>query len=242
MDGLKKAGRRAFIRNAAVVGGGLVLVGRAAMGATTREDAETPKAAEGEEGVSPAEDLMREHGVLRRILLVYNEALRRIDAGDDLPAKPLADAAGIVRTFIEDYHEKLEEDFLFPRFWKAGRLRDLVGVLLEQHQGGRKLTEAAIGLANAETMSRADGRQALAAVLRPFIRMYGPHAAREDTVLFPAIREIVGADEYSDLGEQFEDKEHELFGAGGFEGVVVRVAAIEKSFGLYDLEQFTPKG
>ncbi len=64
-------------------------------------------------GVSPPEDLMREHGVLKRILLVYGEALRRIDANEDLPPEPIAESATIIRDFVEDYHEKLEENFLF---------------------------------------------------------------------------------------------------------------------------------
>lgn len=38
-----------------------------------------------EQEVSPGEDLMREHGVLKRVLLIYDEAGRRIDAGKDLP-------------------------------------------------------------------------------------------------------------------------------------------------------------
>jgi hypothetical protein len=42
---------------------------------------------------------MREHGVLKRILLVYAEALRRFDAREPMPAQPLADAANIIRTF-----------------------------------------------------------------------------------------------------------------------------------------------
>ena len=87
-------------------------------------------AGEGEEEVSPAEDLMREHGVLKRVLLVYGEALRRLNAREDLPPEALADSAKIIRSFIEDYHEKLEEDFLFPRFRKANTLVDLVEVLL----------------------------------------------------------------------------------------------------------------
>ena len=33
-------------------------------------------------------------------------------------------------------HEKLEENFLFPRFRKANKLVDLVDVLLQQHQAG----------------------------------------------------------------------------------------------------------
>ena len=35
---------------------------------------------EDEEDVSPPEDLMREHGVLKRVLLVYEEAVRRQEA------------------------------------------------------------------------------------------------------------------------------------------------------------------
>src|SRR5215467_7355219 len=41
------------------------------------------------EEVLPPEDLMREHGVLKRILLIYGEALRRMDAREDLPPEPI---------------------------------------------------------------------------------------------------------------------------------------------------------
>jgi hypothetical protein len=72
--------------------------------------------------------------------------------------------------------------------------------------------------------------------------MYNPHEAREDTVLFPAFRKLVSSNEYNALGEDFEKKEHALFGDHGFEVMVDRVAAIEKTLGIFDLAQFTPKG
>ena len=68
-------------------------------------------------------------------------------------------------------------------------------------------------------------------LLRQFNRMYAPHEAREDTVLFPALRRLVSKEEYAALGEDFEKKEHELFGGEGFEKMVDRVAAIEKDVG-----------
>ena len=71
--------------------------------------------------------------------------------------------------------------------------------------------------------------------------MYSPHEAREDTVVFPAFKEILSKNEYDSLGEQFEKKEHELFGQDGFESMVEKVAGIEKKLGIYDLSQFTPK-
>src|SRR5947207_13332583 len=93
-----------------------------------------------ENEVSPPEDLMREHGVLKRVLLIYGEAIRRIDAKQDLPSDAVADSAKIIRSFIEDYHEKLEENFLFPRFEKANHLIDLVKVLRDQQTAGRRFT------------------------------------------------------------------------------------------------------
>jgi hypothetical protein len=70
--------------------------------------------------------------------------------------------------------------------------------------------------------------------------MYRPHAAREDTVLFPALRSVVTPSEFDPLGDQFEDQEHALFGPSGFEQVVAEVAKLEESLGIQDLAAFTP--
>src|SRR3954471_22304736 len=97
--------RREWLASASVVGvAGFVA---AACSSANRNESE-------EEDVAPPEDLMRGNGLLNRVLLVYDEALRRIDASQDLPPEAVRDSAGIVRSFIEDYHEKLEEDQLFP--------------------------------------------------------------------------------------------------------------------------------
>ena len=194
-----------------------------------------------DEGVAPAEDLMREHGALNRVMLIYEEIQRRLRAGKpDFDAAVLGSAAGIIRHFIEDYHEKLEENYLFPRFEKAGRLVDLVTTLRQQHAAGRKLTERTMALAVPATLRSEGQRRELDRELEQFIRMYRPHEAREDTILFPAFREIVSPHEYAALGEEFEDKEHELFGAEGFEGVVAQIGEMEKKLGIYELAQFTP--
>lgn len=192
-----------------------------------------------EEEVSPPEDLMREHGVLKRVLLVYEEAIRRIDAKQDLPPDAVRNGAIIIRTFIEDYHEKLEEDFLFPRFEKAGRLTDLTTVLRAQHQAGRRLTDHIIQLASA-SLKGPESAARTREVMRQFIRMCAPHEAREDTVLFPALRKLVSKQEFGALGEDFEKEEHQRFGEDGFEKMVDRVASIERTLGIYDLAQFTP--
>jgi len=193
-----------------------------------------------DEEVSPAEDLMREHGVLDRVLLVYEASLARLADRDASPLPVVVKAADITHSFIEDYHEKLEEEFLFPRFEKAGQQLELVGTLRLQHQRGRALTDEVRRLAQAGSGAATENTSRLREAVQAFVRMYRPHAAREDTVLFPAFRKLVPEKQYAELGEQFEDKEHALFGTRGFEGVVDQVAELEKALEIYDLNRFTP--
>src|SRR5207244_9140322 len=126
---------------------------------------------------------MREHGVLKRVLLIYGEVLRRIDAKQDFPPEALADAAGIIRSFVEDYHEKLEEDFLFPRFEKANQLVDLVKVLREQHKAGRRVTDVTIRFASLQSLRNESDRAHIVNSMQPYIRLYTHHDASEETAL-----------------------------------------------------------
>ena len=66
------------------------------------------------EKISLAEDLMREHGVLKRVLLIYRAIMNRIDSKRDFPPDVIISSARLIRAFVEDYHEKLEEDYLSP--------------------------------------------------------------------------------------------------------------------------------
>ncbi|MGZ3908899.1 MAG: hemerythrin domain-containing protein [Flavisolibacter sp.] len=198
-----------------------------------------PGEGEGQE-VSPPEDLMQEHGLLNRVLLIYDTCRGHLVNKESFSLESLAAAAGVIRRFVEDYHEKQEEQYLFPRFLKAGQLTDLVNVLLQQHQAGRQLTDQILQLAGSKTLTDREHLQ-LIQLLTVFNNMYRPHEAREDTVLFPAFRKIVSRNEYDSLGEEFEKNEQRLFGKNGFEGMVEKVAGIEKSLGIYELGQFTPK-
>jgi hypothetical protein len=77
--------------------------------------------------------------------------------------------------------------------------------------------------------------------IQSFARMYGPHAAWEDTELFPVYREQFTEAEFDKLGERFEEQEHKLLGRGGFEGSLREVRDLEKSLGINDLTKFTPR-
>lgn len=219
------------------------LFGIAAAGAFLAGSGRAAEKAEGGEGgISPLEDLMREHGLLDRILLIYQEALRRLETpGADLNPDVLLAAARICRRFIEDYHEKLEERYVFPRFEPPGELAVLAQLLWRQHDAGRLVTDHILELANLAALRRAPDRMRLTAALREYLDMYRPHAAREDTVLFPAFRTRVGGREYEALGEKFEAEEKRQFGADGFAKTLEQVAGLEKALAIYDLAQFIPR-
>src|SRR5258708_7273841 len=82
-----------------------------------------------------------------------------------------------------------------------------------------------------------EARTEVVSACQAFIRMYRPHEAREDTVLFPALGKMLSHQRLAELGEQFEAEEDRLFGDEGFEKTVDQVVAIEKQLGIYDLSQ-----
>ena len=229
--------RRALLRLGGAAATALALPAAAQPGAGKRaEGRDEPPA-------SPAEDLMHDHGLLDRVLLVYEETLRRMNGGDQVAQLDVVgDAAGIVRDYIEGHHEKLEEAYIFPRFERAQQQMDLVKVLREQHAAGRRLTEKVSQLAKSSgALKDPVQRLQLESAMRDFIRMYRPHESREDTVLLPALRKMLSRGEYQALGAQFRKSERDDAAGGSLEMMVERVATIERQIGVYDLAKFTPR-
>jgi len=192
--------------------------------------------------VLAVEDLMREHGVLRRSLLVYAEAASRLSSGHgEVPMDALGKTAELFRTFGENYHERaLEEQHVFVPLIKAGGHDGaLAKTLTAQHQRGREMTDYISAIAKKGRISRGEDAT-FAKNVDAFVRMYQHHAAIEDTVIFPAWKRAISAQQYDELSDQFEDLEQKMFGKDGFEDAVQRIAAIEQSFGLADLAALTP--
>jgi hemerythrin-like domain-containing protein len=193
--------------------------------------------------VTATEDLMREHGVIRRALLVYAETgpkLRHNPTSVDATA--LKQTAQLFRAFAEDYHEKmLEEEHIFPRIRKMAKptLTRYVDTLIAQHERGRQITDYFLAVCNASRVSTANA-EPLARVFESFYLMYANHAAREDTILFPAWKTNFTNKQLDEISDQFEDIEHKMFGKDGFEEAEKKISSIESTLGLGDLAQFTP--
>ena len=230
-------------RRALLFAGGGLAVGAAGVGAAW---AATGSPAPVSDGLPPDDDLMREHGVLKRVLLCYRAMTSQVQAGHPLTAAHVQDAALIIHDFIEGFHEGLEEGYVFPRLRQAGQITGTVSTLLVQHARGRVITQYLLAQAAPVTTGpggtlSADTSAKVSGAMQAFVRMYEPHEAREDTVIFPAFRKIVPAREFADLGQHFADLEHQQFGGDEFTAMVGRITAIEQALGIYDLNQFTPQ-
>ena len=214
-------------------------------GGATNEEKKSEAPAPGEATqveVTANEDLMREHGILRRALLVYRESVVRLrqDAAS-VPPDALEKTANLFRVFGEEYHEKkLEEVYIFPTLKKSANAgaASYVDVLLAQHQRGREITDYLLSITKADRIP-SNNIEPLAKTLESFVRMYEHHAAIEDTVIFPAWKATLGEGEYDELGDKFEDIETEQFGGDGFETALKRMEEIETSLGLSNLDMFT---
>lgn len=192
------------------------------------------------EDVSATEDMMREHGVLRRILVAYRETATVLRAGTRIDARAIADAADLFRQFGEDYHErKLEEEHVFPAVKKAGgAAATLVDTLVAQHRRGREINLFLIDRCRSGVIASAN-TEAVAKAMESFSRMYEIHAALEDTVIFQAWKKALSKHELDDASDQFEAIERQQFKGDGFDMGVDRVAEIERRLGIADLARFT---
>lgn len=223
--------RRDFLSAAAASGALAALAGCAS-------EAKPEPPPKREPGPSPVEALAEDHGLLSRILLVYDESMRRLETEAGFDPLTLVKAAGVMREYIEGSHLRFEEEYIFPRFQARNDRLGLIETLRYQHRVGRKLTGEILDLGGLLARDNAETRKHLAQILRTVVRMYVPHHAREDTDLFPFLRYVVTPAGYDALGEDLERERTRRLGTDGFERFVGEITYCEQSLGIYDLAGF----
>jgi hemerythrin-like domain-containing protein len=199
------------------------------------------KKASVEKEVGAVEDLMREHGVIRRALLVYRESAARLRSNPaSVDPAAILKTARLFRTFGEDYHErKLEEAYIFPTLRKVGGpAAAYVDVLIAQHNRGREITDYILAIAGKGAIGTGDA-EPLAEVFDSLDLMYANHAAREDTIVFLAWKGALSERQLDEMDDKFEEIERAQFGKDGYEDAVAQIGQIEQMLGFADLARFT---
>lgn len=194
------------------------------------------------EPVAAGELLMQEHGVLGRILLIYDRAATFLQRADNIARvyPQLILATKLVKTHIQAQHERVEELLIFPVLTKANKETDLVAVLVAQHQAGQECNEA-ISMKLKYKLQTASNRKEIARLARAFSSMFRPHALREDTVIYPKLLQILGETGYAELSAKVDALEDKMANDLSLSEIVSQVASIETALGVNDLSQFTVK-
>jgi hemerythrin-like domain-containing protein len=121
---------------------------------------------------------------------------------------------------------------VFPAVQRlGGQGGAMIATLLGQHARGREITAFVRAKCAAGRVGTADA-EPLARALESFARMYEAHTAFEDTVIFQAWRDSLSEGRRREMGERFEQIEHDTFKTDGFEAAVRQVTDIEHRLGL----------
>lgn len=178
------------------------------------------------------EDLMREHALLSRIMTIYEHLSVSFENG----TYQLIDwtisykCAYIVRHFIEDYHERSEEQFIFPILKKYNKHRRLINELIKQHKLGRQMTDRIIDLSKLKSNA-----SELSLLLRLFCKLYRVHASREDTVIFQDLYGLLSVLQRQELTDRMQQAEADE----SFDQTLKSVEALEKKLGIHDIYTLT---
>lgn len=187
--------------------------------------------------ITANEDLMREHGLLNRLLLLYEEVITK-----ELNVKKkkiINIIAWLVRYFVEDYHEKTEEKFVFPIVMTHNKeVKDLINELIKQHKVSRVLTNKIIKISNKKDINEYELNK-LIKYIQLFVKLYRFHESREDTIVFQLFRKSISKEQYNKYSDLFEKEEDEKLGKHGYTKVLKMVEKLEKELGIYDIGKIT---
>jgi hemerythrin-like domain-containing protein len=164
------------------------------------------------------EDLMNEHGLLNRILIIMDEYLTfdKVKQKNNMPK--IKKCIEIIKEFIEDFHEQMEEKYVFPHF--TGKWRKLIDLLIQQHKESRLLTSSI--LKNIDN----NDLDLLIQNLQSFVKMYRLHSAREDTIVFRKLRKFVSPAEFANISKIMDEEEDEKFGKHAYDNILKTILSL----------------
>lgn len=162
-------------------------------------------------------DLMNEHSLLERIILAleyikehnYNNSYNKI-----------IKLIKIVKEFIEDFHEKMEEEFIFPVFNNT-KYESMTKKLTDEHIKSRLMTSEIIKKSQEKDNSVWEN-------INQFIKLYRMHANLENLLLFRKFRKIYDYKKYIEISEILDKKEDEKFGKGALDKFYKEIIIIER--------------
>lgn len=182
-----------------------------------------------EKQVSPTENLMHEHEVIKRALKILQVSDERLAAGDDRVVPIYPKLVDFIRNFADECHHGKEEKLLFAKLEARGLPTQAgpVGVMLVEHDQGRGYVR---GMAEAVRRYDEGDRAALEDLRRNaegYANLLNQHIAKEDQILYPMANDILSDDDQEELEAGFDEVERN-FGEDRHDGYVRMIEELER--------------
>lgn len=157
----------------------------------------------------PIDLLMKEHRLIEHVLDALTEYADQLGRGAEVPVDDLARFVTWLRGYADATHHGKEEDVLFVRMVTAGMPGDdgPIGLMLEQHEEGRRLVGVLFEAAKSEAPWGEDERRRVIRAANDYADLLRSHIREEDDTLYPmALARVPGAS-WDTIAQQFDELE-----------------------------------
>lgn len=163
-------------------------------------------------GVQATEILEAEHHVIQQVVGVMAVMAEGLETGREADVGTFRKLVEFMRGFVDRCHHGKEEVHLFPALEKKGVPVSgcPLGILLHEHQSGRKLVTELAEAVEASAAAGATARERIVGSLRGLIELYPGHIWKEEYLLFPLAEKILSPEELVELAEKFAKVEEEM--------------------------------
>lgn len=184
------------------------------------------------------QDLMYEHSILVRILLIFEELIKKdIIFLENHNFRYINLLTKIIKIYIENHHEKMEEKYIFPqiRFNKK-----IVTNLIIQHRLSNIITNKLILLTLNKHIYLKNINKIIE-LLKLYITLYRKHENIENTEIFPEFLKNISKEKYKKYGEEMEKHEKKILKNLKVKHFIKFIEYVEKQLNISNISLFTNK-
>lgn len=164
--------------------------------------------------MKPTDDLMDEHRVIERMLVILIKASNRLEEGKSVDSAFYVGAVDFLKNFADKCHHSKEEKLLFVKMMERGVSGEVgpIAVMMREHQDGRAHVKNLDKLSKEKmTKSTKDG---LIKASRAYADLLSKHIQKEDNILYPMANQILDDADQRELEKGFEEVEEKVMGPG----------------------------